>query len=70
MSTLRALAAIALALPMFVSGYPAAGWPGDGNGKWVPTSAPCTGMETAPLYKTPGYSPYAGRNYPEARSVG
>src|SRR4249919_504048 len=63
MSTLRALAAIALAIPMLMLGVPlsdaqqAASPVGTDIGTMYPE-------QTAPLYKAPGYSPYAGRNFP------
>ena len=63
MGSMRPLTLTTLALPIFLLGLPLAD---------AQQAAPPVGTDigtlypeqTAPLYKAPGYSPYAGRNFP------
>jgi hypothetical protein len=63
MRTMRVPFATALALPILVLGLPAVN--AQDTATEVGTDIGTLYRdETAPLYKAPGYSPYAGRNYP------
>jgi hypothetical protein len=68
--TMRVAKVAALALPMLLYWLPVA----DAQEAVTEVGTDIGALyrdETAPLYKAPGYSPYAGRNYPpDARSLG
>jgi hypothetical protein len=60
---MRLLTLTALALPMLLLGLPLA----DAQQAAAPVGTDIGTLypeQTAPLYKAPGYSPYAGRNFP------
>ncbi len=67
-STAVIVAAIA-ALVMLQSGIPAKAQGDSANEAGTDIGTFYKDEET-PLYQPPGYSPYAGRNYPTARALG